>query len=185
MSFPDIRRYRSGLAELIEALAAARTTDAVADALWWRRGEACGAVVAGLALLDPEPRLAGRGPAGTVPMELDPLLVAEFACAGAPLFFGSAEALLETYPVLRSIGTPPPGQACAVLPLTGRGTPAGALVVAWDRPRGFSPGDRGLLGALAALCSVELARTAPGDVEHSTFQLEPAGRRAHEGADHH
>ena len=171
MSLADVPRHGSGLSELIGALASARTTAEVADVIWWRRAEACGAMLAGLAVRDPEPRLlTGHGPGGGPPVPVDPLLLVEFACTRVPLFFDSAQALLERYPVLRSIGTAVPGQACAALPLTGPGTPAGALVLAWDRPRGFSVGDRALLTALAGLCSTELARTGPADRERDALE---------------
>jgi hypothetical protein len=54
---PDRCRYRSGLSELIAALAAARTATEVADAVWWRRGTACGASGVGIAVADPDVRL--------------------------------------------------------------------------------------------------------------------------------
>lgn len=166
-------RYRSGLSELIAALAAARTTGHVSDAVRAHRAEACGAAAAGFVVADPDVRLlpggAGGGAAGA-PLVLDPLLVAEFAYAPEPLFFASAAVLLETYPILRTIGAPAPGEACAVLPLTGPGIPPGALVVVWDRVRLFSSGDRGLLTALAGLCSAELARTWPADQDRSAAE---------------
>lgn len=149
--------YRSGLAELIRALASARTSADVADAVWWRRSEACGATVAGLAMVDPEVRLLSGGDgAGLL---LDPLLVAEFAYATEPLFFASAAVLCARYPILAAVGVTVSDEACVVIPLTGPGTPPGALVLVWDRPRLFGPGDRELLTALGGLCSAELART--------------------------
>jgi hypothetical protein len=164
-------RYRSGLSDLIAALAAARTTADVADALWRRREQCCGATAVGVAVADPEIRmLPGTGVAGAVPLELDPLLVTEFAFAPAPLHFGSAAAVRETYPILATVGSPVPPGACAVLPLTGAGTPDGALVVVWDRPRTFSPGDRRLLAAFGSLCSAELARTWPLDRERDAVE---------------
>jgi serine phosphatase RsbU (regulator of sigma subunit) len=156
----DSCRYRSGLSELIAALAAARTATDVADAVWWRRGTACGASGVGIAVADPDVRLLpGTAAVGAAPLALDPVLATEFAYAQAPLYFGSPEELLATYPILGTIGAPAPGGACAVLPLTGPSVSPGALVVVWDRPRGFSDGDHTLLVALSRLCSAELART--------------------------
>lgn len=149
--------YRSGLAELIKALALARTPAEVAEAAWWWRAEACGATATGLAVADPKVRLlsGGDGPG----LVLDPLLVAEFASADEPLFFASAAVLWARYPILAAVGVAVSDQACAVIPLTGPDTPPGALVLVWDRPRLFGPGDRGLLTALGGLCSAELVRT--------------------------
>jgi hypothetical protein len=168
MSIPGVRRYRSGLSDLIAALSSARTTAEVADAVWLHRDEACGAVAIGFGVTDPDVGLL----CGThaPPLVLDPLLIAEFAYAQAPLFYGSGRALAQTYPVLRTVGAPVPDAACAVLPLSGAGLPPGSLVAVWDRPRSFSPGDRGLLTALAALCSAELVRTWPADRERDAVE---------------
>ena len=157
MDTSDGGSYRSGLAELVKALASARTSAEVAAALWWRREEACGATATGLATADPEVRLLSGGDGAG--MLLDPLLVAEFAYASEPLFFASAAVLCSRYPVLAAVGVTVADEACAVIPLAGAGTPPGALVVIWDRPRLFGPADRGLLTALGGLCSAELART--------------------------
>lgn len=178
MDIDDAHRQRSGLSELIAGLAAARTLAEVADALWSGRVEACGAAVAAVAVADPDPRLVPADRAGGPSPELDPLLVTEFAHAPAPLFFDSAAALLDTYPILGTVGAPVPDGACAALPLTGQGTPAGALVLRWDGPRAFSAGDRSLLAALGGLCSAELARIWPrhrerGAVEQLRRRLRP------------
>lgn len=164
MTISHAELLRSGLSELIGSLAAARTGPDIAEALWVRRDEACGATAVALVLADPDARLVPR--AGSEPgLRLDPLLVAEFACTPVPLFVESADQLLDLYPVLRTVGALPPGEACAVLPLDGAGTPSGALVVVWDRAHRFSAGDRGLLTALGRLCSAELARSRPADEE--------------------
>lgn len=163
--------YRSGLSQLIATLAAARTTAEVADAVWFGRAEACGAAAAGMLVADPDSRvLPGTAPGGAVPLALDPLLVADFAFSPEPLFFASGRALADTYPMLATVGAPVPAGACAALPLTGPGTPTGALVALWDGARGFSPGDRDLLGALGGLCSAELARTWPLDAERDAVE---------------
>jgi GAF domain-containing protein len=164
----DVRRPRSGLGTVIGALAAARTGTDIVDALRAGRAEACGASAIGLVLADPDPRLL-PGSAGP-PLVLDPLLVTEFACSPVSLVFGSAVTLLDTYPILGTVGALAPGAACASVPLSGPGTPTGALVAVWDHPRVFSPGDRGLLGALAGLASAELARTWPLDRERDALE---------------
>jgi hypothetical protein len=182
-------RHRSGLSELIAGLAAARTADDIADAVWHRRAEACGASAAGILLAEPEARmLAGTTAALAAALVLDPLLCTEFAYAPGPLHFTSPDALLDTYPILRTVGATVPPGGCAVLPLSGPGTPRGALVVLWDRPRPFSAGDRSLLSALAGLCAAELSRTWPLDrerdaVEQLRRRLRPAWLPSIPGAD--
>jgi Stage II sporulation protein E (SpoIIE) len=185
----DRHRHRSDLSELIAALASARTVSDLAEALWWGHHEACGASSVGIAVADPEIRmLPGPGGAGVATPELDPLLVAEFAYAPAPLHFETPAAVLDAYPILRIVGAPPPDGACAVVPLAGPVVPTGALVVTWDRPRGFSVGDRSLLAALAGLCSVELERIWPLEQDRDTVErlrrrLRPAGLPAIAGAE--
>jgi Stage II sporulation protein E (SpoIIE) len=189
MDTADRGRHRSGLSQLIAALAAARTVAEVAEALWWGHAEACGASTVGIALADPDVRmLPGSGAPGVSPVKLDPLLVTEFAYAPAPLHFETPAAVLDAYPILRLVGAVPPDGACAVVPLAGPGAPTGALVVGWDRSRSFSVGDRSLLAALAGLCSAELDRIWPQEqerdaVERLRRQLRPAGLPAIAGAD--
>jgi Stage II sporulation protein E (SpoIIE) len=163
---------RSGLSALIGALAAARTAAAVAEAVANGRQEACGADAVGLALAEPGTRLLPEPDLGPA---LDPLLVAELAYAAGPRFFDSPAEVRAAYPILDTVGAPVPAGACAVVPLSGPGTPTGALVAVWDRPRGFSPGERGLLSALADLCSAELART--GRLERDRHALAGLRRR--------
>ncbi len=189
MDTEDRGRHRSGLSELIAALAAARTVREVADALWWGHAEAGGAATVGLALADPDVRmLPGPGSPGVSPPKLDPLLVTELAYAPAPLHFETAAAVLDAYPILRLVGATGPDGACAVVPLTGPGTPTGALVVTWDRARAFSVGDRSLLAALAGLASAELDRIWPREQERDAIErlrcrLRPTGLPAIAGAE--
>ena len=189
MDTEDGGRHRSGLSELIAALAGARTEGEVAAALSRGHDEACGATAVGLALAEPDIHmLPGPGVPGDPPPKLDPLLTTEFAHAPEPLHFATGEAVLDAYPILRLVGAGAPGGACAVVPLTGPGCPAGALVATWDRPRAFSAGDRSLLAALAGLCSAELERIRPlilerDAVERLRRRLRPDGLPEIAGAD--
>jgi Stage II sporulation protein E (SpoIIE) len=168
---PDRRRHRSGLSDLIASLATARSVAEIAEALGRGRDEAGGATAVGLVLADPDVRLLpGPGDPGVSPPKLDPLLVTEFAYASAPLHFETAPAVLDAYPILRLVGSVGPDGACAVVPLGGPSCPTGALVVAWDRPRAFSVGDRSLLAALAGLCSAELDRIWPLEQERNAVE---------------
>lgn len=189
MDTPHWGRHRSGLSELIASLASARTVGEVAEALWWGHDDACGASAVGVVLADVEMRmLPGRGVPGIAPPTLDPILVIQFAYTPVPLFFETAAAVLDAYPILRLVGAAGPGGACAVVPLSGPGTPTGALVVTWDRARAFSPGDRSLLAALAGLCSAELDRIWPQEqerdaVERLRCRLRPLGLPGIPGAE--
>jgi hypothetical protein len=171
MDTADRGRHRSGLSALIAELADARTVGEVAEALSRGHDEACGATAVGLALADPDVRvLPGPGTPAVRPLRLDSLLATEFAYASTSLHFGTAEAVLDAYPILRLVGAAGPDGACAVVPLAGPGSPTGALVVLWDQPRAFSAGDRSLVAALAGLCSAELDRIRPMQQERAAVE---------------
>ncbi|HST64195.1 MAG TPA: PP2C family protein-serine/threonine phosphatase [Mycobacteriales bacterium] len=170
-------------------MAAARTVNELAEALWWGHAEACDAAAVGIALVDTEVRmLPGPGAPGVLPPKLDPLLVTEFAYAPMPLHYETATAVLAAYPILQLVGAPGPDGACAVVPLCGPAAPTGALVATWPHPRPFSVGDRSLLAALAGLCSAELDRIWPLEqerdaVERLRCRLRPLGLPAIAGAE--
>ncbi|WP_344360847.1 SpoIIE family protein phosphatase [Streptomyces gobitricini] len=96
---------------------------------------------------------------------------------GTPLFFGSRAELERAFPsavVLDSAGA-----AWAFLPLIASGRPVGSMVLGYDRPRNFHPGERAVLISLAGLLAQALDRARLYDSKHELARRLQAGLLPH------
>ncbi|MGA5700011.1 SpoIIE family protein phosphatase [Peterkaempfera bronchialis] len=83
---------------------------------------------------------------------------------GTPLFFEHPAAYAAAFP--DTVADPEPDhQAWAVLPLTAADRPVGTCLIAFRRPRGFTPEDRTQYTALAGILAQSLARARLFDQE--------------------
>jgi serine phosphatase RsbU (regulator of sigma subunit)/PAS domain-containing protein len=96
---------------------------------------------------------------------------------GAPMFYGSREELAGDFPAAVVLGSP--GAAWAFLPLVASGRPVGSLVLAYDRPRDFHPGERAILMSLAGLLAQALDRARLYDSKHELARRLQAGLLPH------
>ncbi|OKK03935.1 PAS sensor protein [Streptomyces sp. CB03234] len=97
--------------------------------------------------------------------------------SGTPLFFGSREELARDYPSAFVLDSE--GAAWAFLPLIASGRPVGSLIVAYDRPRPFHPGERAILTSLAGLIAQALDRARLYDSKHELAHRLQAGLLPH------
>lgn len=86
----------------------------------------------------------------------------ETIAAGAPLFVGRRDELVERYP---DVGGDDGCSACAVLPFTAAADHHGAIVFAWPGERGFTPEDRQFMLALGSQCSQALDRAVLSEAD--------------------
>nr|WTB36364.1 SpoIIE family protein phosphatase [Streptomyces sp. NBC_00830] len=87
---------------------------------------------------------------------------AETLTTGRPIFFESMQRLAAAYPGIpldADVG------ARAFLPLIASGRPVGSCILGFDHPRGFTPGERTVLTALAGLIAQSLQRAQRYDTE--------------------
>ncbi|MER5933604.1 SpoIIE family protein phosphatase [Streptomyces sp. NPDC002054] len=82
---------------------------------------------------------------------------------GDPLFFADAGELVAEYP---SAVVQDDMAAWAFLPLIASGHPVGSLVLAYDHPRPFAPGERAVLTSIAGLIAQALDRARLYDSKH-------------------
>jgi serine phosphatase RsbU (regulator of sigma subunit)/PAS domain-containing protein len=158
------------------ALSQATTVAEVAVAVSDAGARAAGAQVAAVALLDGRAGLlryapnaaATDWPAATwapVDVRAD-RPVAEAFRTGRPVFLGSLDELLGTYPLLA--GLPIVHRSWAVVPLTGHGTSPGVLAFAFDDGQEFDAEQRDTLTTIAGLAAQALARAQLYEREHDT-----------------
>ncbi|MFF8289582.1 SpoIIE family protein phosphatase [Streptomyces sp. NPDC016309] len=95
----------------------------------------------------------------------------------APLFFGSRAELERDFPDAVVLGSA--GAAWAFLPLIASGRPVGSLVLGYDRPRNFHPGERAILTSLAGLLAQALDRARLYDSKHELARRLQAGLLPH------
>ncbi|MER7108530.1 SpoIIE family protein phosphatase [Streptomyces sp. NPDC000229] len=96
---------------------------------------------------------------------------------GAPLFFGSRPELERVCP--SAVVLDSEGAAWAFLPLIASGRPVGSLVLGYDRPRTFHPGERAILVSLAGLIAQALDRARLYDSKHDLAHRLQAGLLPH------
>ncbi|MET9776975.1 SpoIIE family protein phosphatase [Streptomyces sp. NPDC006367] len=96
----------------------------------------------------------------------------EVLVTGVPGFYTSFADLERDYPAM----THEDGMASwAFLPLIASGRPIGSLLLAYDRPRGFPPGERAVLTSLAGLVGQALDRARLYDAkDHLAHRLQSA-----------
>ncbi|MFH8974918.1 SpoIIE family protein phosphatase [Streptomyces sp. NPDC017890] len=88
---------------------------------------------------------------------------ADVLATGVPGFFASFAELQRAYPAtVHEDGM----AAWAVLPLIASGRPIGSLLLAYERPHSFPPGDRAALTSLAGLVGQALDRARLYDAKH-------------------
>jgi signal transduction histidine kinase len=75
-----------------------------------------------------------------------------------PRFFSSGAELAAAHPAFAPGALGASVQACAVLPLRAKGSPFGALTVAFAEPQAFDEGRRELLATIAGQCALALDR---------------------------
>ncbi|WP_256107878.1 SpoIIE family protein phosphatase [Streptomyces sp. ODS05-4] len=96
---------------------------------------------------------------------------------GDPLFFGTRAELAAAHP--RAAVLKGQGDAWAFLPLIASGRPVGSLVLTYDRPRPFHPGERAILTALAGLIAQALDRARLYDSKQELAHRLQAGLLPH------
>ncbi len=96
---------------------------------------------------------------------------------GTPLFFGSRAELERDFPSAVVLGSA--GAAWAFLPLIASGRPVGSLILGYDRPRNFHPGERAILSSLAGLLAQALDRARLYDSKHELARRLQAGLLPH------
>ncbi|MEV3988736.1 SpoIIE family protein phosphatase [Streptomyces sp. NPDC049837] len=94
-----------------------------------------------------------------------------------PLFFGSRPELESAYP--SAIVLDAADAAWAFLPLIASGRPVGSLILAYDRPRTFHPGERAILTSLAGLIAQALDRARLYDSKQELAHRLQAGLLPH------
>ncbi|MDX3075576.1 SpoIIE family protein phosphatase [Streptomyces sp. MI02-7b] len=82
---------------------------------------------------------------------------------GVPGFFATVAELRRFYPAVEVRDTK---AAWAFLPLIASGRPVGTMVLAYDRPHPFPPGERSVLTSIAGLIAQALDRARLYDAEH-------------------
>ncbi|MEU6346151.1 SpoIIE family protein phosphatase [Streptomyces sp. NPDC046977] len=82
---------------------------------------------------------------------------------GVPGFFATVAELRRFYPAAEVRDTK---AAWAFLPLIASGRPVGTMVLAYDRPHPFPPGERSVLTSIAGLIAQALDRARLYDAEH-------------------
>jgi PAS domain S-box-containing protein len=158
----------SRLQVLIAGLAAALTSDAVAEIIVTQGVEAVGAATVVLGLVNADrtslevKRAFGLPPdvlaaVRQIPLDRD-YPATTVARAGEPRWIESPEALAQQFP--RAVGQPAHAlsRAWAVLPLAVHGAAFGVLSLTFAEPRRFSPGEREFILTLAAQCAQALER---------------------------
>ncbi|MFF8831008.1 SpoIIE family protein phosphatase [Streptomyces sp. NPDC015131] len=96
---------------------------------------------------------------------------------GRPLFFSSREELRSAYPA--AVVLESGGAAWAFLPLITSSRTVGSLILAYDRPRAFHPGERAILTSLAGLIAQALDRARLYDSKQELAHRLQAGLLPH------
>ncbi|ONK13016.1 SpoIIE family protein phosphatase [Streptomyces sp. MP131-18] len=91
---------------------------------------------------------------------------------GAPAFYPSPEALAAHFPGLPELSGK---SAWAMLPLIATGRTVGCCVISYERPREFSPEERGIMSSLAGLIAQALERARLHDTRHHLARRLQAG----------
>ncbi|MFC4561910.1 SpoIIE family protein phosphatase [Nocardiopsis mangrovi] len=91
---------------------------------------------------------------------------------GVPNFFTTFADLKRAYPSVVQLDEM---SSWAFLPLIASGHPIGSLVLAYDRPRNFAPGERAILTSLAGLIAQALDRARLYDAKRDLAQSLQAG----------
>lgn len=158
----------SRLYAVAAALSEASTPEDVARVTVHQGIAAVGANAGSLALLSEDgARLELAGSVGYTPegiarwqqFPLDaPIPLAEAVRLGKPVYIESPEERIRRYPALASVNAPKGTQASACLPLAIGGRTVGVLGLSFERPGGFSPGDREFMLSLGRQCAQALER---------------------------